>query len=193
MPLSPPDTPSPDLGILESAPGDLSGAVTSLVDDDALAYSVDGSTFRVDGGRAGDVIVRLPRRAWDDMVGHVRTVTNLLLSDDLDCQRGGFAQLADWDPILRCLRAGIPPYDPARADFHGRDPLAAFTPDAGDDEPAEQLGTMGYPHVKAVFGSDEMRLANARSTTTWCATAPNRSRACSSVRRLYEAPAAAVA
>lgn len=163
MPLPRPVPPVLDPVILESAAKDLAtaGAVTFLVDDDALTYSVDGSTIRVDDGRGdGDTAVRLSRPAWDDMVGQVRTVINLLLSGDLDFQRGGFEQLADWDPILRYLHAGVPPYDPARADFHGRDPRAAFTLDADDAELAAQLQTMGYLHVKAVFGADEMALAN---------------------------------
>ena len=163
MPLTPAVSPSLDPNILESAARDLAptGAITFLVDNDAGTYAVDGPTIRVDEGRGdGDTVVRLSRQAWDDMVGQVRTVINLLLSDDLAFERGGFEQLADWDPILRYLHAGVPPYDPARADLQGRDPLATFTLDAGDAELAAQLQTMGYLHVKAVFGADEMREAN---------------------------------
>jgi ectoine hydroxylase-related dioxygenase (phytanoyl-CoA dioxygenase family) len=167
VPLTHPAPHSIDPDILESAARDLAstGAITFLVDDDAVTYAVDGSTIRVgegqgDGPPSGDVVVRLSRRAWDDMVDQVRTIINLLLSDDLAFERGGFEQLADWDPILRYLHAGIPPYDPARADFHGRDPRAAFTLDTSDDELAAQLQTMGYLHVKAVFDIEEMRVAN---------------------------------
>jgi hypothetical protein len=152
-----------DPDILQSATRDLSsaGAVTFLVDDDAITYAVERSTIRVDEGpQRGDVVVRLSRQAWDDMVGQVRTVINLLLSGDLAFERGGFEQLADWDPLLRYLHAGIPPYDPARANFAGRDPLAAFTLDASDDELAAQLETMGYLHVKAVFDAHEMQVAD---------------------------------
>ncbi|MGO9927998.1 MAG: phytanoyl-CoA dioxygenase family protein [Mycobacterium sp.] len=170
MPLTHPVPVALDPSIVESAARDIAstGAITFRVDDDAVTYAVDGPTIRVDEGRddgpsgpgSADVVVRLSRQAWDDMVGQVRTVINLLLSDDLAFERGGFEQLADWDPILRYLHAGIPPYDPARADFHGRDPRAVFTLDASDDELAAQLRTMGYLHVKEVFGTDEMRDAN---------------------------------
>jgi ectoine hydroxylase-related dioxygenase (phytanoyl-CoA dioxygenase family) len=167
VPLTHPVPVSLDPSILESAARDIAstGAITFRVDDDAVTYAVDGPTIRVDEGRdhgpgSADVVVRLSRQAWDDMVGQVRTVINLLLSDDLAFERGGFEQLADWDPILRYLHAGIPPYDPARADFHGRDPRAVFTLDASDDELAAQLRTMGYLHVKEVFGTDEMQDAN---------------------------------
>ncbi|MGO8769063.1 MAG: phytanoyl-CoA dioxygenase family protein [Mycobacterium sp.] len=163
VPLTHPAPTALDPDILESAATDLAstGAITFLVEDDAVTYAVDGSTIRVGEGQAdGDAVVRLSRLAWDDMVGQVRTIINLLLSNDLAFERGEFEQLADWDPVLRYLHAGIPPYDPARADLQGRDPLATFTLDAGDAELAAQLQTMGYLHVKEVFDAEEMRAAN---------------------------------
>jgi hypothetical protein len=155
--------PSLDPNVLESAARDVAsaGAITFLVDNEAVTYAVEGSTIRIrEGQDNGEVAVRLSRLAWDDMVDQVRTVINLLLSNDLAFERGGFEQLAEWDPILRYLHAGIPPYDPARADFHGRDPRAVFTLDTSDDELAAQLQTVGYLHVKAVFDTEEMQVAN---------------------------------
>ena len=163
VPLTHPGPTALDPDILESAAQDLAstGAITFLVDGDAVTYAVDSATIGVGEGQGdGDTVVRLSRQAWDDMVGQVRTIINLLLSNDLSFERGGFEQLADWDPILRYLHAGIPPYDPARADFHGRDPRAVFPPDTSDDELAAQLQTMGYLHVKAVFDAEEMQVAN---------------------------------
>ncbi len=167
MGLSRPARASLDPEILESAARDLAptGAITFLVGDEAVTYTVDGSTIRVDDGRCtgpndAGAVVRLSRPAWDDMVGQVRTIMNLLLSDDLAFERGGFEQLADWDPVLRYLHAGIPPYDPARTDLQGRDPLATFTLDADDAELAAQLQTMGYLHVTGVFTDEEMEAAN---------------------------------
>ncbi|MGF2951944.1 phytanoyl-CoA dioxygenase family protein [Mycobacterium sp. THU-M116] len=167
MALSHPVPRSLDPEILAAAARHLArtGSITFLVGDDAVTYTADGPTIRVDDGQAtgtggGQAVVRLSRQAWDDMVGQVRTVVNLLLSDDLAFERGGFDQLADWDPVLRYLHAGIPPYDPARTDLKGRDPLAAFTLDAHDAELAAQLETMGYLHVTGVFTSEEMEAAN---------------------------------
>lgn len=162
--LTPQPQPCLDMEILESAARDLAptGAITFLVGDDAVTYAVDGTTIHIDEGPAGhgDAVVRLSRQAWDDMIGQVRTVINLLLSGDLAFERGGFEQLADWDPILRYLHAGIPPYDPARTDLQGRDPLATFPLDADDAELAAQLETMGYLHVKGVFSADEIAAAD---------------------------------
>lgn len=164
MALSRPVANCIDPGVLEAAARDVArvGAISFRVDDDAITYAADGSTIRVDEGHAtpADVVVRLSRQAWDDMVNQIRTVINLLLSDDLVFERGGFEQLADWDPVLRYLHAGIPPYDPARADLRGRDPHAVFTLRTGDDELAAQLQTMGYLHVKGVFAPEEMEAAN---------------------------------
>lgn len=160
VPLTPPAL---DPEILRAAAIDLgpTAAVTFLVDDDAVTYAVDGATIRVDGGRTDSaVVVRLSWQAWGDLVGQIRTAINLLLSNELGFERGGFEQLADWDPILRYLHAGIPPYDPSRADFAGRDPAATFTLDTDDAELAAQLQTMGYLHVRSVFTAEEMRAAN---------------------------------
>lgn len=154
---------TPDPEILASAAKQLgpTAAVTFLVDDDAVTYSVAEETIGVAAAPADSpVVVRLSRQAWADLVGQVRTAINLLLSNELAFERGGFEQLADWDPILRYLHAGVPPYDPARADFHGRDPAATFTLDAEDAELAAQLQTMGFLHVASVFSADEMREAN---------------------------------
>lgn len=163
MALTHPAPTALDPDVLASAARDLTstGSITFLVDDDAVTYTVEGSTIRVtEGQRTADAVVRLSRRAWDDLVGQIRTAINLLLSGELSFERGGFDQLADWDPALRYLHAGIPPYDPARADLKGRDPLASFTLDAEDAELTAQLQTMGYLHVKGVFGAEEMRAAN---------------------------------
>lgn len=153
-----------DPDILRSAATELgpSAAVTFLVDGDAVTYSVDRETIRTDESPLDSaVVVRLSRQAWADLVGQERTGINLLLSNELTFERGGFEQLADWDPILRYLHAGVPPYHPSRADFQGRDPAATFTLDADDAELAAQLNTMGYLHLRSVFSADEMQAANS--------------------------------
>lgn len=164
MALGPPDPPAVDAKVLESVAGGLAatGAITFLVDDDAVTYIVDGATIRVEQDRHdGDTAVRLSRSAWDDLVGQFRTFVNLFLADELTFERGNFAKLADWDPVLRYLHAGIPPYDPTRAEFGGRDPNASFTMDDDDGELAAQLQTMGYLHLREVFSHGEMVDASA--------------------------------
>jgi hypothetical protein len=156
-----PDTVDRDLLGKEAAEVAATGGLTFYIDDETLTYSVDGSTVRCEVGKdTGATAVRLSRRAWDDLVGQMRTFVGLLLGDELQMERGGFEQLADWEPVLRYLHAGIPPYDPSRADFEGRDPAGAFSVDTDDAELAAQLRVMGYLHVTGVFTTEEMDAAN---------------------------------
>ncbi|HLX89298.1 MAG TPA: phytanoyl-CoA dioxygenase family protein [Acidimicrobiales bacterium] len=164
MALSPPVAPEVDPAILERAARRLhsTGAITFLVDGDAVTYTPAVPSVQVDEGKAdGATVVRMSRASWDDLVRQFRTFINLFLSEDLAFERGGFRQMADWDPVLKYLHAGIPPYDPERADFAGRDPSATFTLDADDAELAAQLEVMGFLHVASVFTPDEMAVANA--------------------------------
>jgi len=161
--LAPTIPASVDPGLLQEAAADLSstGGLTFSVDDAVVTYSVTGGSVLVEEGRGdGATAVRLSRRAWDDLVAQVRTFVGLYLGDELTFERGGFEQLADWDPVLRYLHAGLPPYDASRVDFEGRDPAATFGADADDTELAAQLGTMGYLHVKGVFSAEEMAAAD---------------------------------
>jgi hypothetical protein len=137
------------------------GGLTFYIDDDVLTYSSDGTTIEARVGEdSGETAVRLSAQAWNDLVGQMRTFVGLLLGDGLQMVRGGFEQLAPWEPALRCLHAGIPPYDPGRADFEGRDPSASFPADTDDAELADQLRVMGFLHITGVFTAAEMAAAN---------------------------------
>jgi hypothetical protein len=160
MPLMPQLDADPDL--VAAAARGLDSSLTLLVDGDAVTLRADRGTVLVDEGATdGDVVVRLGRQAWDDLVAEVRTPINLLLSDALAFERGGFGELSDWDVALRYLLSGIPPYDPTRTDLRGRDPRASYTLDADDAELRAQLETMGYLLVKGVLSADEVAAANA--------------------------------
>ena len=137
------------------------GGVTFRVDDEVVTYTADDRSVVAEDGRDdGATVVRLSRQAWADLVGQFRTFIGLYLADELTFERGRFEQLADWDPVLRYLHAGIPPYDPAEVDFAGRDPAATFDADTDDAELAAQLRTMGYVHVRGVFSAEEMEAAD---------------------------------
>jgi hypothetical protein len=161
--LAPPVPAGVDPGLLQKAAAGLSstGGLTFYVEDAVVTYSAAGTSVLVEEGRDhGATAVRLSRRAWDDLVAQVRTFIGLHLSDELTFERGRFEQLADWDPVLRYLHAGLPPYDPARVDFDGRDPVATFDADVDDATLAAQLRVMGYLHIKGVFSVEEMEEAN---------------------------------
>jgi hypothetical protein len=161
--LAPPLPATVDIGLLGREAADVAptGGLTFYVGDEMITYTSDGTTVRGEAGQdGGAVAVRLSRRSWDDLVAQMSTFVGLLLRDELHFERGGFDKLADWEPVLRYLHAGIPPYDPSRTDLQGRDPAAAFAADTGDAELASQLATMGYLHVTGVFSPEEMAAAN---------------------------------
>lgn len=131
-------------------------------DGPGLTYRAGAETVTLTEGTDGaDTIVVLGQQAWLDLTGQVRTFINLHLSGDLMFERGGFGQLARWDPALRLLHGGMPIYDPAQADFGDRDPGAVFPPDASDLELRSQLETMGYLHIRGLFTPEEMAAADA--------------------------------
>jgi hypothetical protein len=163
MALAPPVAADVDPAILGAAAHRLAatGGITFAVGDGAVTYVAVGDTIAVrEGEDSGETIVRLSAAAWRDLTGQLRTFINLYLSEELAFEGGGFRQLSDWDPVLKYLHAGIPPYDPARSDLGGRDPRAAFTMEADDDELAAQLRAVGFLHLKGVFDADEMGAAN---------------------------------
>ena len=136
-------------------------SITFVIDDVALTYRVHGDRIVTDGSPDGQTVVRLSGEAWQDLVGQVRSFINLFLTKELTVEKGSFELLSDWYPALTYLHAGIPPYDPARADLQGRDPRATFTLDDSDEELRTQLQTMGYLHLRGVFSAEEMAAANA--------------------------------
>jgi hypothetical protein len=137
------------------------GSLTFLVGEEALTYRVVEGEVTESPDRDGDVVVRMDPDAWRDFTGQIRSFINLHLSGALTYEKGGFDHLGAWNRVLTYLHAGIPPYEPSRADLRGRDPRAAMTLDAGDEELREQLQTMGYLLVKGVFSPEEMAAANA--------------------------------
>lgn len=151
-----------DPAVLATAAAELgSSSITFLVDDQALTYRAENGHLTADEGQAdGDTVVRLSGAAWADLTGQVRSFINLFLTKELTFERGGFEQLSDWYPALTYLHAGIPPYDPQRADLKGRDPAKAMSLDDSDQELRAQLDTMGFMRVAGVFSAQEMAEAN---------------------------------
>jgi hypothetical protein len=151
-----------DPALVAATAAGLEGSLTFLVDRESVTFRAKDGTVLAEEGRAdGDVAVRLDRPAWDDLVNQMRTPINLLLSQAISFERGGFGDLADWEVALRYVLNGVPPYDPARADLKGRDPRATHTLDDSDDELRAKLETMGYLHLRGVFTAEEVAAANA--------------------------------
>jgi hypothetical protein len=135
-----------------------------------LGFRVDGRVFTyrlgTDGVEVADgvddaaAVVSLPAPAWADFVGQTRTFINLFLAGELAFERGHFEHLAEWDPVLRLVHAGIPIYDPGRADLSGLDLRRVFTLDDGDAELRRFLAAAGFLHLRAVFSAAETAALN---------------------------------
>lgn len=132
------------------------------VDDRGFTYRVAGSSFEVvEGLDTAATVVAMAAPAWDDFVAQTRTFINLFLAKELTFERGGFADLTDWDPALKLVHAGIPVYDPARADLSDIDFERRYSLDDSDADLRAFLTATGVLHVRGVFTADEMAAANA--------------------------------
>jgi len=162
MPATAPIRAGLDPSALEGAARDLGPrSITFVVDGEPVTYRCDGRSFDTDAAPDGDTVVSMASEAWEDFAGQLRSFINLHLSGQLGFDRGGFSDLADWDPALRLLHAAIPIYDPARADLGGFDPAEAVTLDHDDEELRARLAALGYLHVRGVFSPEEMDAADA--------------------------------
>ncbi len=109
-----------------------------------------------DGLDEAEAVVSLSAPAWEHFASQTRTFINLFLAGELTFERGHFEQLAHWDPVLKLLHAGIPIYDPARADLSRVDLRRIFTLDSSDSELRGFLDVTGFLHVAGVFSRAEM-------------------------------------
>ena len=137
------------------------GPLGFRVEQRAFTYRLGAEGIQVaDGLDDAAAVVSLSAPAWDDFVRQTRTFINLFLAGALTFERGHFEQLAEWDPVLRLLHAGIPIYDPRRADLSGLDLHRVFTLEESDAELRRFLAAAGFLHLGAVFTAAEMAALN---------------------------------
>jgi hypothetical protein len=133
------------------------GPLGFRVADRAFTYRLGANGVeRVDGLDEAAAIVSLSAAAWDDFASQTRTFINLFLAGQLTFERGHFEHLAEWDPVLKLVHAGIPIYDAARADLSRVDLGRVFTPESTDAELRAFLAIAGFLHVARVFTRAEM-------------------------------------
>jgi hypothetical protein len=132
---------------------------------EGVAYTYHPSPAGVEL-RAGDAdaatVIELEQAAWEGLVHELEAPAGLLYAQRLRCARGEPMELMAWEPALRALYNGRPPYDPAEAarlaDRRGRplDPEATFTRTSEREEMAHFLRTAGYLFVRGVFETQEV-------------------------------------
>jgi hypothetical protein len=149
----------------------LGGAAAAVAAVGPLGFRVAERTFTyrlgregvetVDGVDEAAAVVALSPPAWEHFASQTRTFINLFLAGELTFERGQFEQLAHWDPVLKLVHAGIPIYDPTRADLSRVDLRRVFTLESSDADLRGYLDVTGFLRVANVFGRDEMAALDA--------------------------------
>ncbi len=134
-----------------------------LSDGRAYTYVPEGKTFSVRPGTdAAPTVVELSLDAWCAFVWELKTCFALLYADELTVLRGGFGQMARWEPPLRVAFSDQALFDidhPARMkDETGREVDLTKTFTLGDDatEIREYLHRVGFVHLRAVLDPAEV-------------------------------------
>jgi hypothetical protein len=141
-----------------------SGATTGdlafrLPDGRAWTYSVGEHGVQVIPGDAdARTVVALSEADWRDFVNEARTCFGLLYAGLVSFPRGDFELFERWEPALRALFDGRPPYDPDMVE--SLDLSHSFLLDEAE-EAGGFLRRAGFVHIRAVF--DEAKVGVVRA------------------------------
>ena len=115
-----------------------------------------------EGSDGAETVLEIDAADWQGLVHELEAPAGLLYGGRVRCLRGEPMHLMAWEPALRALYNGRPPYDAADAarlrDRRGAalDPSAAFPGDGDRADMAHFLRTAGYLLVRDVFRADEV-------------------------------------
>ena len=116
----------------------------------------------VPGDTAATSVIELAQSAWEGLVQELEAPAGLLYAGRLRCLRGEGMDAMAWEPALRAMYAGVPPWDAAeaaglRVRLGGPlDPEATFTAASDPADMAHFLASAGYLLVREVFRPDEV-------------------------------------
>jgi hypothetical protein len=129
----------------------------------AYTYApADGGVLVRRGDAGAATVIELDHAAWQGLVHELEAPAGLLYAGRLRAARGQAMDVMAWEPALRALYNGRPPYDPAEAarlrDRRGAplDPEATFTLASEREDMAHFLRSAGYLFVRGVFAADEI-------------------------------------
>lgn len=134
-----------------------------LPDGRAYCYVPEGRTFSVEPGtdRAATV-VELDLEAWTAFAWELKTCFALLYADQLQLLRGGFGQVARWEPPLRVALSDQTQFDleePAMLQTEDGRPVdltRRFTLDDPEDDILHFLHEVGFVHLRGVLAAGEV-------------------------------------
>ena len=129
----------------------------------SYTYRVRDGMLQVEEGAEAKTVIGLSAQHWQDLVHDLESAPGLLYNNLLESSEGDAFQLMRWEPALRALYCGIPPYEASMAELKDRygNPMPvdrSFTLADGDDDMVDFLEAAGYLLVKSVFSADEIEL-----------------------------------
>ncbi len=143
-----------------------------------FAFRVGGKsyTYRIEAGAVvlepgesnASTIIGLSPQHWQDLVHDLESAPGLLYNQLLESTEGDSFQLMQWEPALRAMYRGIPPYDKSMANLCDRrgsalTPDQAYGLDDSDEALVDFLEAAGYLLVKSVFSAKEIEIFRQQS------------------------------
>lgn len=151
-------------GIVAKAAASLAPLALRRREGGAYTYRPAASGIEILPGDAeAATVIEIDQVAWEGLVRELEAPAGLLYAGRVGCARGRSMDLMAWEPCLRALYNGRPPYDLAEAaqllDRRGAplDPEATFAPGSDREDMAHFLRTAGYLLVRGVFREEEVR------------------------------------
>jgi hypothetical protein len=164
---------------LQSANGPLAARAASrasgplafrLPDGRAWTYNVgDDAVLVRPGDHDAETVASLREEDWSDFVNEARTCFGLLYAGLVSFPRGDFEALDRWEPALRALFHGRPPYDPDT--LRDLDLARSFRPDEMD-EAGEFLRRAGFVHIRGLFDETDIVAVRAEAERMRAAARP---------------------
>ena len=139
--------------------------LTFIVDDAPLRFALDGERLAVTRDASDELVVMLDALTFSDLTQDVVSTFGIQMAGRAQIT-GSADRFLEWEPVLRTLLDGRPPYESGTIAFHDRNgrPLDLHQSFTLDDDPAEIghfLAEAGYLHIKGVFTEEEMASVSA--------------------------------
>jgi hypothetical protein len=139
------------------AAADLAGApplAFALPGGSAYTYRPRPDTVEIEAGTTdAATVAEVSVEAWSDYANELRSCFGLLYAGLVSFPKGGFDDLARWEPAVRALFHGRPIYEPAAVDLPD-DLGRSFTLD--EEGWREFFARTGYVHLRGVLAPAEL-------------------------------------
>lgn len=122
----------------------------------------DGTVEVLEGDADADTVVEMDLDSWLGLISDLDTAPSLFYGGRISATKGKPLRFVRWEPGLRAMFHGLPPFDPETADLRGPDgepldPTRVFDVDdlrMRPDEMRHFLTTAGYLVVRNAFDAE---------------------------------------